>query len=95
MKKGFWLAPLALVALPFASVSASAVEVSIRTAPERSMHRTVVRHDRGLHRGHGSVRRTVVRREVGMAGSTRVTKKITRTNAHGDRITKKVTRTVD
>ena len=56
--------------------------------------------DNGLHRGwqngrgHG-VRKVVVRRDVGTHGSTRVTKKVTRTNANGDRVTHKVTREVN
>jgi hypothetical protein len=89
MKKFLFLAPLAFLFVPMAAPSASAETVVVK---ER-------RHvDNGLHRGwrngrgHG-VKKVVVRREVG--GSTRVTKKVTRTNAYGDRITKKVTREVN
>ncbi len=48
--------------------------------------------------GHGhrqGVRKVVIRRDVGHHGSTRVTKKVTHTNAYGDRVTRKVTREVN
>lgn len=53
-----------------------------------------------LHRGwrHGhrqGVRKVVIRRDVGHHGATRVTKKVTHTNAYGDRVTRKVTREVN
>ncbi|MDB5511000.1 MAG: hypothetical protein JWR08_483 [Enterovirga sp.] len=92
MRKYLLLAPLALLALPVAAAPASADSVTIKT-----------HSDRGLHRGwsHGprhGARRVVVKRvhrDVGATSGTRVTKKITRTNAYGDRVTKKVTREID
>jgi hypothetical protein len=92
MRKYLFLAPLALLALPLATAPASADQIVIK------------RHsDRGLHRGwdhapaHGARRVEIRRTHRGsdMTGSTRVTKKVTRTNEFGDRVTKKVTREVD
>ena len=93
MRKYLLLAPLALLAVPLATTApASADSVTIKT-----------HSDRGLHRGwdhapaHGA-RRVEVRRthrDTDMTGSTRVTKKVTRTNAMGDRVTKKVIREID
>jgi len=85
------LAPLTFMAAPMASAPALAETVIVK---ER-------RHvDSGLHRGwrphHGhGVRKVVVRRDVGHHGSTRVTKKVTHTNAYGERVTKKVTREIN
>lgn len=91
MKKYLLLAPLAFLAFPMVAAPASAETVVVK---ER-------RHvDNGLHRGwrHGhrqGVRKVVIRRDVGPHGSTRVTKKVTHTNAYGDRVTRKVTREVN
>jgi len=91
MKKFLMLIPLAFVVTPLAAASASAETVVIK---ER-------RHvDSGLHRGwrngHGhGVRKVVVRRDVGHHGNTRITKKVTHTNAYGERVTRKVTREVN
>lgn len=91
MRKILLLAPLALLAGPMVAAPASAETVVIK---ER-------RHvDSGLHRGwrngHGhGVRKVVVRRHSVHGGSTRVTKKVTHTNAYGDRVTRKVTREVN
>lgn len=91
MKKLLLLAPLASIVMPLAAAPAFAETVVIK---ER-------RHvDSGLHRGwrngHGhGVRKVVVRHEVGHRGTTRVTKKVTHTNAYGDRVTRKVTRDIN
>jgi len=91
MKKFLLLAPLAFLAFPMAAAPASAETVVVK---ER-------RHvDSGLHRGwrhgHGhGVRKVVVRRDVGHRGTTRVTKKVTHTNAYGERVTRKTTREIN
>lgn len=93
MKKFLIVAPLAaLLAIPVATAPASADEVTIKT-----------RSDHGMHRGWShapayGARKVVIKkkyRDVGVTGSTRVTKKVTKTNEFGDRVTKKVTREVD
>lgn len=91
MKKYLLLAPLTFLAFPIGAAPASAETVIVK---ER-------RHvDNGLHRGwrHGhrqTGRKVVVQREVGRHGATRVTKRVTHTNAYGDRLTRKVTREVN
>lgn len=93
MKKLLLLAPFALLAVPLAAAPASADTVIIKKKHS----------DMGLHRGwrHApayGARKVVIKRthrDVGVTGSTRVTKKVTRTNEFGDRVTKKVTREVD
>jgi len=91
MKNFLMLAPLAFLAFPMTAAPASAETVVVK---ER---RQV---EPGLHRGwrHGDthgVRKVVVRSDVGHRGTTRVTKKVTHTNAYGERVTRKTTREIN